>query len=92
MTQQADYKTPLKKLVRFFKESRDNWKAKHQASKKENKRLNHKVRTLLRSREKWKKEALELRKQLKQYAAKPEPSCSDACKKNTKASSATESE
>lgn len=81
MTQQNDYKSPIKKLVRFFKESRDNWKAKHQASKKENKRLNHKVRTLLSSRKKWKKEALELRKQLKQSTAKIELSSSVSRKK-----------
>jgi predicted nucleic acid-binding Zn-ribbon protein len=83
MTQQNNYKTPLKKLVQFFKESRDNWKAKYKKIKKENKRLEHKVRTLLKSRKKWKKEALELRKQIKQLNTKEEPVPLKPNKKNT---------
>lgn len=83
MIQQNTYKSPLKKLVHFFEKSRDNWKAKHHILKKENKRLNHKVRTLLKSRKKWKEEALELRKQLKQTTAKIKHSSADPHKKNS---------
>ena len=59
------YKSPVHKLVRFFEESRDNWKEKHKSSKKEIKRLENKVRFLLKSKESWKQEALMLRKTIK---------------------------
>ena len=38
------YKSPLKKLVRFFEQSRDGWKAKSQAAKANVKRLQNRVR------------------------------------------------
>ena len=59
------YKSPIHKLVRFFEQSRDNWKEKHKTSKKEVKRLENKVRYLLKSRESWKQETLELRKKIR---------------------------
>lgn len=40
------YKSPLKKLVRFFEQSRDKWKAKSHAAKADVVRLEHRVRFL----------------------------------------------
>ena len=59
------YKSPLRKLVQFFEKSRDSWKAKSLANKKENRQLKKKLRTLETSKKKWKDEAINLRKQLK---------------------------
>ena len=59
------YKSPIHKLVRFFEQSRDNWKEKHKLSKKKVKYLENKVRSLKKAKETWKQEALELRKTVK---------------------------
>lgn len=72
MSKENNYKTPLTKLVKFFKKSRDDWKAKHHARKKENKRLKNKIRFLSSSKQKWKDEAFSLRKQLKKATASAE--------------------
>ncbi len=55
------YKSPLRKLVPFFKKSRDQWKAKFQESKVKLERLRNRVRFLERSKSEWKAEAQELR-------------------------------
>ena len=44
------YKSPVGKLVRFFEDSRDRWKAKSQAAKVEVKRLQNRIRFLERSK------------------------------------------
>lgn len=59
------YKSPLRKLVQFFEKSRDNWKQKSLQHKKENRRLNKKLRVLETAKKRWKDEAITLRKQLK---------------------------
>jgi len=59
------YKSPLRKLVIFFEKSRDNWKQKSLEHKKENRRLNKKLRVLETAKKRWKNEAITLRKQLK---------------------------
>lgn len=64
MAEHNSFASPLRKLVSFFKKSRDRWKEKYLAAKKENKKLINKVCFLESSRQKWKKEALLLRKQL----------------------------
>jgi len=61
----ACYKSPIHKLVRFFEQSRDNWKEKYKATKITNKRLENKVRFLEKSRDSWKQETLKLRKTFK---------------------------
>jgi len=45
----AGYKSPVHKLIRFFEDSRDNWKAKYQSLKKDHKRLENRVRFLVAS-------------------------------------------
>lgn len=52
-----EYASPLKKLVVFFKASRDKWKAKCRRAKEENKLLKNQVRAVERSREHWREAA-----------------------------------
>ncbi len=65
MSDKDVYKSPLRKLVQFFEKSRDTWKAKSLANKKENRQLKKKILTLKTSKKRWKDEAINLRKQLK---------------------------
>ena len=65
MSDKHAYKSPLRKLAQFFEKSRDNWKVKSLANKKENRQLKKKLRTLEASKKSWKDEAIDLRKQLK---------------------------
>jgi chromosome segregation ATPase len=44
------YKSPLRKLARFFEHSRDRWKAKSQEAKAKVKRLQNRVRFLEKSK------------------------------------------
>jgi len=87
MSNQSTYKSPVRKLVKFFEQSRDQWKEKHQTTKKANKYLKNRIRTLQASKAKWREEALDLRKQLKKVAnqQKKEVSCSKSLKKNSSA-------
>jgi hypothetical protein len=48
------YKSPTSKLLRFFPKSRDRWKAKCQALRRENKKLANQNRAVEKSREHWK--------------------------------------
>jgi len=54
------YTSPVKKLVRFFEKSRDQWKAKHHQLKALVKRLENRVRFLEKSKEHWKSRVKEL--------------------------------
>jgi len=74
----TSYKTPLYKLVPFFRNSRDKWKEKYMALKEDSKRLINRLRRVEESKEKWKREALELRKENKRLQDKTEkPSAPD---------------
>jgi len=57
--QEKNYKSPLKKLVKFFEKSRDNWKNKYLEKKKELKRATNRIYDLKLRKEEWKKRALE---------------------------------
>ncbi|MCK5905151.1 MAG: hypothetical protein KAG86_07690 [Gammaproteobacteria bacterium] len=87
MSNQSSYKSPVRKLVKFFEQSRDQWKEKHQTTKKTNKYLKNRIRTLQASKAKWREEALDLRKQLKKIANQQEKevSCSTSLKKSASA-------
>jgi hypothetical protein len=56
MAEQDDlpYLSPARKLIRFFRKSRDGWKAKHQDAKALIKRLENRVRFLEKSKDEWK--------------------------------------
>ena len=60
------YRSPIRKLVKFFEQSRDNWKTKCLETKRRVKLLHTKVADLQASRQRWKQEAKELRGELAQ--------------------------
>jgi len=60
------YRSPLKKLVRFFEESRDNWKAKYQKLRCRFKQAENQVRAVEKSRDHWKEVARHERRRVKQ--------------------------
>jgi hypothetical protein len=64
------YKSPVRKLARFFERSRDQWKAKCQEAKATLKCLKSRVRFLEKSRERWREQAEELRRELAQVKAR----------------------
>jgi len=65
-TKDKVYKSPVRKLARFFEKSRDLWKAKCREAKKAIKYLKNRVRFLEESRDRWKKRARELEAQVQQ--------------------------
>jgi hypothetical protein len=52
-----EFKSPVRKLVRFFQTSRDGWKRKYQESKRRNKKLSNQVRAVEKSRAHWREVA-----------------------------------
>jgi hypothetical protein len=48
------YRSPISKLLRFFCRSRDKWKAKCKAAKRENKSLKYRLAKMTESRDRWK--------------------------------------
>ncbi len=63
------YKSPIRKLVRFFEKSRDQWKAKCLDAKATAKGLRHRIRYLEQSKVEWKTKAKELEKELARMTA-----------------------
>jgi len=59
-----NYQSPLKKLVQFFQESRDNWKNKAQEAKQALKLARNRIRFLEESKAKLKAEVSRLKTQL----------------------------
>ena len=53
------YKSPVRRLAQFFKQSRDKWKKRAKEKQKEVRGLKVKVRDLRQSREQWKKKEKE---------------------------------
>jgi chromosome segregation ATPase len=64
------YKSPQRKLVKFFEKSRNQWKAKCLEAKSKVKQLKNKVRFLEESRQQWKSRTKELKEELAQMKAK----------------------
>lgn len=60
------YRSPWRKLLRFFERSRDNWKRKCLEAKVTVKRLSNRVRQLETSRNLWKERAKQSEEQLRQ--------------------------
>jgi len=69
-TKDKVYKSPVRKLARFFEKSRDQWKAKCREAKATIKLLKNRIRFLEESRERWKSRAKELEAQVKQIEAR----------------------
>jgi len=63
------YKSPRRKLVKFFEKSRNQWKAKSIAAKAQLKYLKNRIRYLEVSQAKWKSKALELETELARLKA-----------------------
>lgn len=77
------YKSPRRKLVRFFEKSRNQWKAKCLQAKATAKGLKHRIRYLEQSKADWKAKAKELEHELTRLRAQQErASRAEADKKN----------
>lgn len=66
---ESPYKSPQRKLVRFFEKSRDQWKAKCQRAKATVKRQQNRVRFLEQSKAEWKARAQGLEAEVAQLHA-----------------------
>jgi len=60
------YRSPLHKLLNFFKKSRDGWKAKCFAAKRKGNALANNVVVLTKSRDRWKTLARQHRNEVEQ--------------------------
>ncbi len=69
-TKDKTYKSPVRKLARFFEKSRDQWKAKCREAKRTIKYLKNRVRFLEENRDGWKSQAQELEARVKQMEVK----------------------
>ena len=70
-TQQGnEYKSPPRKLIKFFEKSRNQWKAKCLEAKKLIKPLKNRIRFLEKSKEEWKRRTKELEAELAQMKTK----------------------
>ena len=65
-TEARQYRSPIRKLMKFFEQSRDKWKEKCLEAKRRIKLLHTKVADLKASRGRWKKEAKQLRVEVAQ--------------------------
>lgn len=68
--QKSVYKSPQRKLLRFFETSRNKWKTKARESKRVLKRLKNRLRFLEASRARWKDKAKQLEVELAQLKAR----------------------
>ncbi len=72
-TQSSDdkkYKSPLRKLVKFFEKSRNNWRAKYQELKYKMKLMQNKTRYLEKRKTQLNQRIKELQQELDQYRKK----------------------
>ena len=60
------WKSPARKLLRFFYNSREHWKQKHHQVKSQIKLLNNQVRAVEKSREQWKHKAKQAQQEVRQ--------------------------
>jgi hypothetical protein len=66
------FRSPVSKLLRFFHRSRDKWKAKCKAAKRENKSLKYRLAKMTESRDRWKAEVRSLRTSVEEEKAPAE--------------------
>ncbi|SFV63291.1 hypothetical protein MNB_SV-12-1597 [hydrothermal vent metagenome] len=69
--QEKTYKSPLKKLVKFFETSRDKWKNKYFEKTKELKRAKNQINDLKQRKEDWKERAKKAEDALEEINNKP---------------------
>ena len=65
-----EYKSPSRKLVKFFEKSRDNWKAKYQELKYKMKLMQNKIRYLEKRKTQLNQRIKELQQEVDQYRKK----------------------
>lgn len=75
MATDSHYKTPLKKLAKFFENSRNKWKERAAEKQKRIEYLEQKIRDLEISREKWKNLAKSTRNELKKNSFHKSATC-----------------
>ncbi len=83
-TKAKAYKSPKRKLVRFFEKSRDQWKLKCSDAKAMVKRQRNRIRFLEASKEQWKTKAIELEKELVRMKTEENQKSQQAVKKTMK--------
>lgn len=59
------FRSPLKKLLRFFHRSRDQWKEKCKEAKRQNKSLRICLAKMKEKRDRWQTRAMKLEEELK---------------------------
>ena len=64
------YKSPSRKLIKFFEKSRDNWKGKYQELKYKMKLMQNKIRYLEKRKTQLNQRVKELQQELDQYRKK----------------------
>jgi hypothetical protein len=57
MSTVESFRSPIHKLLPFFHQSRDKWKARCKEAKRENKSLKYRLAVMTESRDRWKAEA-----------------------------------
>lgn len=62
----SKFSSPARKLVQFFEQSRDGWKAKQRKLKEEQKLLLNQTRAVEKSRDEWRKRAFEAQQRVKE--------------------------
>jgi chromosome segregation ATPase len=67
------YSSPISKLIRFFRRSRDQWKAKCKAAKAEIKSLKIRLTKMRESRDQWKAKAQSAAQELETMKQQPTP-------------------
>jgi polyhydroxyalkanoate synthesis regulator phasin len=74
-----EFRSPVHKLLRFFRRSRDNWKRKHQKVKRLCKKLTNQVAAVEKSRDRWKSEVKQLRARVQELESERERQKALAC-------------
>jgi hypothetical protein len=69
-TKDKEYKSPVRKLARFFEKSRDQWKAKCREAKRMIRLLKSRIRFLEKSRDRWRQKAKEQKQKLTEAEAR----------------------
>lgn len=69
-TKDKEYKSPVRKLARFFEKSRDQWKAKCREAKRMIRLLKSRIRFLEKSRDRWRQRAKEMKQKLTEAEAR----------------------
>src|SRR4030042_2354537 len=69
-TKDKEYRSPVRKLARFFEKSRDQWKAKCREAKRRIRLLKSRIRFLEESRDRWRQRAKEMKQELAEAEAR----------------------